>query len=300
MRKVLYFVTGLALMSCGDDKVVAPQNQNEDVFEEENITYTVKQIKELKTAAKVVYTLPSPVEMADLLFQTNAIYDVEILNDPDGIDDYVTDMTRSLNLGVYFADLSFTSMFDYPLDAMKFMGSAQALSSELNIEGVFTEEIRMKLEGSTNNKDSLMDIIATTYMETDLYLQENDRPIVSKAILTGAWIEGLYIAVNLQLDKGKEMPVWESIAEQKPALSNLINMLKNVKGNDFDNKISQLEELEVLFNSVDLNYENETEVKTDTVNKITTLSAKLEVVITKKSFDAIKSKVSSIRNEITN
>ncbi len=299
MRKVLYFVAGLALMSCGDDKVPTPQNQDDDIFEEEDITYTVKQIKELKTAAKVVYTLPSPVEMADLLFQTNAIYDVEILNDPDGIDDYVTDMTRSLNLGVYFADLSFTSMFDYPLDAMKFMGSAQALSSELNIEGVFTEEIRMKLEGNMSNKDSLMDIIAATYMETDLYLQENDRPIVSKAILTGAWIEGLYIAVNLKLDEGKEMPIWKKIAEQKPALTNLINMLKAVEGTDFDERIKKLEELEVLFNNVALNYDDETKVKTDTVNKITTLGGKLEVVITKEAFEAIKLKISTIRNEIT-
>lgn len=300
MRKVLYFVAGLALMSCGDDKVTQPQNQKDDVFEEEDVTYTVKQIKELKTAAKVVYTLPSPVEMADLLFQTNTVYDVEILNDPDGIDDYVTDMTRSLNLGVYFADLSFTSMFDYPLDAMKFMGSAQALSSELNIEGVFTEEIRMKLEGNMNNKDSLMDIIASTYMETDLYLQENDRPIVSKAILTGAWIEGLYIAVNLKLDEGKEMPVWKKIAEQKPALTNLINMLKAVEGKEFDEKITKLEELEKLFDAVALNYDDETKVKTDTVNKVTTLGAGLEVEISKESFEAIKLKITTIRNEITN
>ena len=146
MYKIIYFVASLALISCGDDKDVISQNQDYDVIVEEEVAQTVKQIKELKTAAKVLYTLPSPLEMADLLFQSNVVYDVEILNDPDGVDDYFTDMKCALNLGVYFADLSFTSMFEYPLDGMKFMGSAQALSSELNIEGVFTEEIRMKIE----------------------------------------------------------------------------------------------------------------------------------------------------------
>lgn len=299
MRKVLYFIFATALISCGSDQPVNNNNQQDDIFEEEEVTYSVKQIKELKTAAKVVYTLPSPVEMAELLHATNAVYDVSILNDPDGIDDYVTDMKRSFNLGVYFADLSFTSMFDYPMDAMKFMGSAQALSSELNIEGVFTEEVRMKLEDNMSNKDSLMDIIASTYMETDLYLQDNDRPTVSKAILAGAWLEGLYIAVNLKLDAGKESPIWNKIAEQKPALTNLINMLKGVEGKEFDQKIAELTELELLFKEVQLNYDGATTSKTDQKTKTTTLGAKLDVVITKEVFEKIKLKTTAIRNSIT-
>lgn len=121
MYKFVYFIAFLLLMSCGDDEVVTSNNQDYNEFEEEEVAYTVNQIKDLKTAAKVLYTLPSPVEMADLLFQNNVVYDIEILNDPNGVTNYVTDMKCSLNLGVYFADLSFTSMFDYPLDGMKFM-----------------------------------------------------------------------------------------------------------------------------------------------------------------------------------
>ena len=300
MYKFVYFIAFLLLMSCGDDEVVTSNNQDYNEFEEEEVAYTVNQIKDLKTAAKVLYTLPSPVEMADLLFQNNVVYDIEILNDPNGVTNYVTDMKCSLNLGVYFADLSFTSMFDYPLDGMKFMGSAQALSRELNIEGVFTEETRMKLEDNMNNKDSLMDIIATIYMETDFYLHENERPIISKAILTGAWIEGLYIATNLKIDQDKKMPIWNKIGEQKPALTNLIQMLKATKGGDFNELIIKLEELEFLFNDVTLNYKDESEIRTDTIDKITTLETNLEVVITKEVFEAIKQKITIIRNEITN
>jgi len=300
MRKVLYFVAGLVLLSCGEDQPRTTSNQQEDIFEEEeDINYTVKQIKELKSAAKIVYTLPSPVEMADLLHETNAVYDVSILNDPDAINDYVTDMKRSLNLGVYFADLSFTSMFDYPMNAMKFMGAAQSLSSELNIEGIFTEEVRERIEGNMNNKDSLMDIIASTYMETDLYLQDNDRPIVSKAILAGAWLEGLYIAVNLKIDEGKEDAIWNKIAEQKPALTNLINMLNAVEGTEFDERIKTLTELQELFNEVNLEYDGETTSKTNTTTKTTTLGANLDIAITKEVFEKIKVKTTAIRNSIT-
>tara|TARA_B100000795_G_scaffold270069_1_gene262469 strand:+ start:10247 stop:11164 length:918 start_codon:yes stop_codon:yes gene_type:complete len=304
MLKVFYCVAFLIFISCGEDESKSTFNQQEFIFDEEDIfeediTYTVKQIKELKSAAKVVYTLPSPLEMAELLQSANAVYDVSILNDPDAINDYVTDVKQSLNLGVYFADLSFTSMFDYPMDAMKFMGAAQVLSSELNIEGVFTEEVRMKIEGNMDNNDSLIDIIASTYMETDLYLQDNDRSSVSKYILLGAWIEGLYIAVNLKLDEGKEQPIWNKIAEQKPALSNLIKMLQSVEDSEFDEKIKTLTELELLFAEVKLEDDGETTFKTNNPTKTTLLGSELNIFITKEIFDKIKLKTKTIRNSIT-
>lgn len=300
MRKVFYFVATIALVSCGNDQPVQPQITAEDAFEEEEQIITVKQIKELKTASKVVYTLPSPVEMAELLHETNAVYDIEILNDPDGIDDYVTDVDRSLNLGVYFADLSFTSMFNYPQEAMKFMGAAQALSEELNIVGVFTEDVMIRLEENMSSKDSLMDIVASTYMDTDLYLQDNDRPIVAKAILGGAWIEGLYIAVNLKLDEGKENSIWKKIGEQKPALTNLINMLEDVNDPQFGPKLKELKELELVFDEVELNYESDSKSTTDEATKTTTIGGGLDVVISPETFQKIKDKTTAIRNGITN
>ena len=203
--------------------------ENETSTKEEEKIVSARILKELKNASKVVYAVPSPVEMADILHKTKAVYDVEILNDPNSNANYVTDYTRALNLGVYFADLSFTSMFDYPQEAMRFMGSAQAISEELNIQGVFTEEIMMRLEENMSNKDSLIEIVSSTYVDTDLYLQDNERPIIAKAILAGAWLEGLYIAVNLETDSNHASVIWEKIGEQKPALSNLVKMLEDSK-----------------------------------------------------------------------
>tara|TARA_B100000401_G_C52810510_1_gene723530 strand:- start:3093 stop:3620 length:528 start_codon:yes stop_codon:yes gene_type:complete len=173
------------------------------------------------------------------------------------------------------------------------MGSAQAISEELNIQGVFTEEVMMRLEENMSNKDSLIDIVSSTYVDTDLYLQDNERPIIAKAILAGAWLEGLYIAVNLQTDSNQASVIWEKIGEQKPALSNLVKMLEDCKDAQFDSLISDLNKLVNLFDNVQLNYE--TTIKSSEKSK---LVETLKVDISEDLFKKIQAKTSSIRDSI--
>lgn len=301
MKKLLYSIAVIALVACGNGtenkKQVEIATDLEALQEEERIVST-KTLKELKNASKVVYTLPPLVEMADILHQTKAVYDVEILNDPNGISNYVTDYKKASNLGVFFADLSFTSMFDYPQDAMKCMGAAQALSEELNIQGVFTDEVIMRLEENMSNKDSLIDIVSSTYMDTELYLQDHERTIIAKAILSGAWIEGLYIAVSLKTDSEQESQIWEKVGEQKPALSNLVNMIKDCNHSAFEDLLVQLDSLKSIYAEVKLDYEKR-ESTTNEETNITTLGSSLNVKIKKDVFDRIKVQTIKIRNSIT-
>ena len=297
MKKLIYSIVVILVLACGGDN---QDNRSLDIFTEEETPLdederivSTRVLKELKTASKVVYAVPSPVEMADILHETKAVYDVEILNNPNAVSNYVTDYTRALNLGVYFADLSFTSMFDYPQEAMKFMGSAQAISEELNIQGVFTEEVMMRLEENMSNKDSLIDIVSSTYVDTDLYLQDNERPIIAKAILAGAWLEGLYIAVNLETDSNQASVVWEKIGEQKPALSNLVKMLEDCHDAQFEDLIAELKKLVDIFDFVQLNYENSTKT-----NEKTKLVEVLKVDISEELFKKIQVKTTDIRDSI--
>jgi len=297
MKKLIYSIVVILVLACGEDnqdnRSLDMFTEDETSFEEEERIVSARVLKELKNASKVVYSVPSPVEMADILHQTKAIYDVEILNNPNSVSNYVTDYNRALNLGVYFADLSFTSMFDYPQEALKFMGSAQAISEELNIQGVFTEEVMMRLEENMSNKDSLIDIVSSTYVDTDLYLQDNERPIIAKAILAGAWLEGLYIAVNLETDSNHASVIWEKIGEQKPALSNLVKMLEDCNDKQFSSLISKLNKLESIFDNVLLHYEPATK----TVEKARVIKT-LKVDISEELFKKIQAKTTSIRDSI--
>jgi hypothetical protein len=251
LKKTYLLLLTLGLfLACSDEvKIIVPSGGADTPVETE-VVYTEKQLNEFKTASKVVYNLPSPSEMAEILHGTNAIYDVEILSNPKAEGQYNTDVTRALNMGVYFADLSFTSMFDYPQQAMLFMSAAQGLSEELDIVGIFNEDLMMRLEENLSDKDSIMEIVSNTYMETDYYLQENDRSVVAKSILAGAWVEGLYIATHLKTENDNSDFVWKKIGAQKNALSNLIAMMNDCKAPQLDEFMMKLRDLSTAYDEV--------------------------------------------------
>jgi hypothetical protein len=238
------------LIACNEEVKIVSDSSGVGSELEEEVTYSKKQLSELKTASRVVYNLPSPSEMAEILHETIAIYDVEILSNPKAEGKYNTDITRALNLGVYFADLSFTSMFNYPQQAMLFMSAAQGLSQELDIVGIFNQDLMTRLEENLSDKDSIMDIVSFTYMETDFHLQQNERQMVAKVILAGGWVEGLYIATHLKTEDDNPSLIWKKIGEQKRALSNLIKMLEDCNEPQLGAFIAKLNKLEVAYKGV--------------------------------------------------
>lgn len=280
-------------MSCSESKTVVESTENSVEPHEQEQSFSTQQIKELKTASKVVYNLPSPAEMAKILHETEAIYDVEILNNPKASGQYYTDVTRALNLGVYFADLSFTSMFDYPQQAMLYMSAAEQLSEELNIVGVFNKELMERLENNLTDKDSIMEIVSMTYMKTDFYLQENDRSVLAKAILAGAWVEGLFVATKLNTPADKQNLVWEKIGEQKNALNNLINMLDDCKEPQLAELLAQLRLLNESFNSVGVK-----EVPNHSDSSKSTAVVYQKIIVPADSEAAIEAAVKICRNNI--
>ena len=103
-------------------------------------------------------------------------------------------------------------------------------------------------------------------------------------------MEGLYIAVNLETDSNRANVVWEKIGEQKPALSNLVNMLEDCNDNQFDSLVNELKTLVNIFDRVELNYEKSTTKSPEVLN----------VKISEDLFRQIQKKTSDIRDGIIN
>ncbi|MBU0765721.1 MAG: hypothetical protein KJ607_12895, partial [Bacteroidetes bacterium] len=82
---------------------------------------------------ETMFTIPSPFETALLLQRAGAVYNAEILNPSDKWADYTTDISKGLNLGVYSADLCFTTIFDQTETSCKYIASCKKLAEELSI-----------------------------------------------------------------------------------------------------------------------------------------------------------------------
>lgn len=279
IKRGLLLISAFALFACGENT-----EEVEEVKKPE-LNLSAEQFKDFKSAAKVFDAMPTPIEMAEIIKESKVIYDVKVLNDPKKTSQYVTSIEQSLNLGVYFADLSFTSVFDNPQQSVAYLKAAQKMSMELKINDVFNEKIIARMESNQNNKDSLLQIISEAYLTTDNYLFENKMNSVAAGIMAGGWIEALYIATNLSSESGKGTLVRQKITEQKTSLDHLIDLLSDCKDADLALIKSQLIKIQEFYGELKVS------VAADSTKTYT---------MEDQSFEKIKSNIASLRSSIVN
>jgi len=307
MMKKLTYITGtlivgiLSLMfvvvSCATDGT--NNKKAKQIKKSASGSVSEETIEGFNKSKLIFYSLPSPLETAMLIKRAGAIYDEDLLNPTENISKYTTNLKMSLNLGIYSADLSYTSLFDQTQISVKYMANAKKLADGLGILNAIDENTIKRLENNMNNRDVVLDIISETFMNSNAYLTEENRPVMAVSVLIGGWIEGLYIATKLtngSLVNNKKLI--ERIVYQKLSLYTVLNLLDDFKGNDDAKYLkSMMSELNVIFDQVKIKNTSKVEASTDKKNKVTTIKAESEVDISQEVFNKLIKKVEEIRTE---
>lgn len=209
---------------CNNTKTENKDNKNDDSLEVS---------EDFDQAKQIFYSLPAPHEVASILIENqDAGYNEKILNLTNNVVNYNTNKSMALNLGVYSADLSYASLFEQNQTVINYMATAKKLATELGIFEAFSEETIKSLEENINNRDAIINIISESFMDSDAYLQENNRGEIAAMIIIGGWIEGLYIAVELsEKDSDKNTTLVSRILEQQLSLSLMVSFLEGYKEN---------------------------------------------------------------------
>ena len=256
-------------------------------------------VESQKKASKVFYAVPSPSELSAMIKATGANFNKNMLNAPANESKYTSIIQKALNLGVYGADLSYTSTFDQTQEAMLYMGVCKKLAEGLGITGAINENTVKRMEKNINNKDSLLKIISDTYLETDIYLKNNERAGVSALVVAGGWIEGLYISVNIAAQNAKNELLVKRIAEQKLILENLIGLLETNEANDNAPELmTEMKALKSIFDNIKASDAPAAEVKTDAAAKKTVIGSAGELNLTPEQLAEITKKITAIRTMI--
>jgi len=257
---------------------------------------------DIDEAKKIFYSLPSPLETAMLIKSAGADYDEELLNSLENVDNYSTNMSMALNLGIYTTDLSFASLFDQTQTSIKYMEAAKKMAEGLDITDAINNETIKNLEENLNNRDIIMDIISETFLNSSSYLKENDRQSVAAIVLVGGWLEGLYIATQL-VDEGVtgKNKLVDRISEQKLSFNLVQRMLEDNRineageeDNDIVDLMVKLQELKTVFDKVKV---ETTEIKIEPNNEtnVTTLKSQTKISITPEAFQELKESVKKLR-----
>jgi hypothetical protein len=275
----------------GDDK---PDDKKDDLVETPDTIKTTQ-----FNFSGELFSVPSPIQTALLIQKSGVTYDKNILLSSSNVNKFSTDYSRSLNLGIYGADLGYVSLYNQTQDALSYLGAVKQLADKLGISAAFDASTMERIQKNVTNKDSMMVLVGIAYRSSDAYLKNNQRSDVSSLVLAGGWIESLYFSVNAFKSKPNE-EIKRRIAEQKQTLNSLIKILGMNTGNaDVVELTKQLTDLSKVYEGVILKY-NFVEPTTDTVKKVTYINSTSDVTITDEQLTQISTKIVEIRNNITN
>lgn len=221
---MLLLAVGL-LAACGDG------GTQQDALQVDEGQGDATRSERVRKTKNIFFNIPSPMETAALLKKAGAEYNGKILNDVKNVNRYTSSSAQALNLGIYGADLSYTSVFNQTQESMLYTACAQNLAKRLNVSHAFDQTTVDRMEKNRNNRDSLLSIISETYWDVDAYLKDNERENLSGLMIAGGWIEGLFIATQVTLTNDSP-ELRQRIAEQKLSLGDLVGLMNTYPGDE--------------------------------------------------------------------
>ncbi len=252
----------------------------------------------MSNEAEIAYSVPTPNELFDIIKNQNVELNIELVNDIANKDIYVDTKSRAINFGIYSADIGYMSCFEHNLEFLKYSKVIEELGSELGISDVFDEELMARIENNEGNSDSLFIISNDTYFNSYQYLEENNKGNELALIISGGFIESLYIITNLAGDYSENNPIIEKIGGQKIVLENIIDFCSTYMDEEAISEIMiDLDDLGQVYEAnMDFIEENSS---ITTENDIVTLNGGGYFAMNEKAFIAVKEKITEIRTKLT-
>lgn len=180
------------------------------------------------TMTQMVENVSSPVEMAALIKSIGVPFSQKYLASTDNSDTYNTSFSKAFNLGIFGADLGYLNMYSKTSSVLEYITVIKKLAEGINVGQFFDFNTLKRLATNNENIDSLMYISVHSFNVMDKYLQKNKRSNLSALMVAGVWVEGLYLATQVQKDRPNKK-LAENIGEQKTILSEILIILNNYK-----------------------------------------------------------------------
>ena len=243
------FSLGVLLISCGESVEVSNLNQ-EDIAQEAIEDFENYRLK-LTMLDRHRLEFPSPVELAKNYKKTGIQFIPGLTNPAADYERYITNTKKSLNFGVYSADLSYCILNNQGQGASEYFMVIQSISNSIGLSEIFRYELILtNFNSSLGNKDSMSRIVNGIQKDLDKTLKANGTQ--DKAILfyTGAWIESAYIAINAKKNFSNSLDTGmvSEITSQLEMLEDILIEFDKMEGKnqeiiDLQNKLLQFKEM---------------------------------------------------------
>jgi len=226
----------------------------------------------------IIDNLPSPSEIPYLLESTGAEFNPTLVSDNQKADQFNKNDEIALNLGVYATDIGYLSSYEKTQQSINYLNACKGMADKLGVVGSFDPEILKKFEENIANKDSLAALLDQSVKKVQSYLKDDSRNRLAAMIVSGSFVEGLYISTGVIKTYPKDLlpddkrnlvltPLMRVILEQEKSVDELLKMLGTMeKGAPVDNMIADLTSLQASYRALNL----EEKIKNNNANFILT------------------------------
>lgn len=284
-------VSAFLFVSCGSDK---PGGGNAGAGGAQDSL----DLAAAKEAKQLVKSFPSPMQLAQLLKRAGATYNGDLLNPQNRVTNYQTTPVRSMNLGVYSADMAYANVFEQKQEALKYLSAVRRLANDLGLEGVFDKDLENAVRRNENNQDSLVRIFSNTLADLKTRLHQNQQPQILNLMFAGGFIEGLYLALETYQD-APNPEIAQQIGEQKFNLEQLLEYTRPYKDEpEFAEVYSGLLQLQRVFAKVKENYSGPDEQATAQEDGVVTVGNDLKLEVTPEIIKELQNITLPLRQQI--
>ena len=173
-----------------------------------------------------VYPLPTSAQVIKMLTDLEVGYIFGISNPVENSKKYFSSTKRSINMGVYGADLSYATLYNIQQGVIDYMDAIRNLANELNMSKIYDASLYDKIKANFDNKDSLVVILTTAFNDTYSYLADNDQQTLALLVVGGAWVEGMYITTHVSEAAYQVAGISKNLLEQKKSFELFLEIAK--------------------------------------------------------------------------
>lgn len=249
IRKLLIFIfLGTLFFSCKnrsrEDLTVPGSEMNRG-----NLKISAQAMEE------ITQNISSPIEMAALIKDLGFPFSTNYLSKINEEDRYTTSFAMALKLGILGADLGYLNVNQKTGSSISYLSAINKLADGLKVSRFFDFATLKRLATGNSGLDSLIFLSVHSFNQMDDHLRDTNRSNLSALMITGVWIEGMYLATQVVKETRDEL-LKEYIGEQKTVLNNLLLILKNYQNDEqFSKLITQFEDIKKEFENVLISFE---------------------------------------------
>ena len=244
----------------------------------------------------VIKDLPPPSEVPYLLMATGSDFDASLINSLENLESYSNPSSvAAINLGIYITDVGYLTSYEKAQQTIDYVSACQKLSEDIGVASAMDMRLMSRFERNLNEKDSLKVLVDEIINRTSERLDAIDRMNVAGLVLSGSYIEGLYVSSTLVANFDDDLPALvlepliKIIIDQKPAVDNLLVVMQDLKGDEAIDKmnadLTRIKEI----------YDTELAEVTAAISENTG-----SLVLTKDMLTNLTTAVTEIRNSYTN